>query len=147
MCIRDSSYTVDNSGDLIIESELEGIDLVTSSVSYHLGENVENLTLSGSAYSGHGNELDNSITGNSLANYLSGGAGDDSLVGNNGNDELDGDSGNDILNGGSGSDYMRGGEGDDLYIVGSAGDTVEEWMLEGVDTVQSSVTYLSLIHI
>lgn len=139
--LGNDSYTVDNSGDLIIESELEGIDLVTSSVSYHLGENVENLTLSGSAYSGHGNELDNSITGNSLANYLSGGAGDDSLVGNNGNDELDGDSGNDILNGGSGSDYMRGGEGDDLYIVGSAGDTVEEWMLEGVDTVQSSVTY------
>jgi len=97
---------------------------VQSSVTYTLSAYVENLTLTGSsAIDGTGNELDNSLTGNSAANTLSGGAG------------------NDILNGGASTDTMIGGTGNDTYVVDNAGDVVIENPNEGIDAVQSSVTY------
>ncbi len=58
-----------------------GIDTVQSSITYTLGANVENLTLTGTAaINGTGNELSNMLTGNSAANILTGGAGDDTYV-------------------------------------------------------------------
>ena len=42
------TYVVDNVGDVVTESANEGTDTVQSSVSYTLGANVENLTLTGS---------------------------------------------------------------------------------------------------
>ncbi|MDB9521800.1 alkaline phosphatase, partial [Dolichospermum circinale CS-1225] len=60
------TYIVDNAGDVITEANGEGRDLVQSSVTYTLSENVENLTLTGNtAINGTGNGLDNTITGNS----------------------------------------------------------------------------------
>jgi Ca2+-binding RTX toxin-like protein len=115
---------VNSTTDTITELTGEGTDTVQSSVTYTLGSNIENLTLTGSSnISGTGNSLDNYLLGNSGSNTLTGGAG------------------NDTLSGGSGGDRMEGGLGDDTYIVAQSGDVVIENINEGTDTVQSSITY------
>jgi len=124
---------VDNAGDIVTENIGEGIDLVQSGISYTLTDNVENLTLTGTAsINGTGNALDNVIVGNTGNNILSGLDGNDTLTGNAGNDTLDG---------GLGVDSMAGGTGDDTYVVDNIGDVVTEALNAGTDTVQSSVTY------
>ncbi|NES24392.1 MAG: calcium-binding protein, partial [Symploca sp. SIO3E6] len=134
-------YVVNSSGDTVIEYANQGIDRVYSSISYSLGANLENLSLTGSAYYGYGNSLNNSISGNGYSNYLWGGSGNDSLYGNGGNDTLSGSYGNDYLNGGTGSDWMYGGSGNDRYVVNSSGDTVIEYANQGIDRVYSSISY------
>ena len=117
------TYTVDNIGDLVTEFAGEGNDLVQSSLSYTLGVEIENLTLTGGgAISGTGNALDNQLIGNAAANLLIGGLG------------------NDTLNGANGNDTMQGGEGDDVYVVNTASDVVTENANEGYDTVQSTAS-------
>jgi len=72
------SYTVDNTADVITELASEGIDSVSSNVTYTLSANVENLTLTGtSLLNATGNALDNVLTGNNAVNTLTGGAGND----------------------------------------------------------------------
>lgn len=201
----DDKYIVDSTGDVVTESASEGIDLVESSVSFTLGNNVENLSLTGSAaISGTGNTLANVLIGNSANNSLSGGGGNDTLDGGVGDDSMAGGTGNDtyyadsssdvitessnagtdivissatftlganvenlmltgsaaingtgntlaniiqgnaagnILNGGGGNDTMSGGLGDDTYVVDATGDVVIESGSEGIDLVQSGVTY------
>ena len=158
--LGDDTYVVDDNGDIVLEAAGAGTDLVESSITYTLTDNVENLNLTGTAdIQGTGNELNNIINGNSGANVLDGlagndvinaGAGNDVLIGGEGNDQLNGeagddilngDAGNDILNGGAGNDLMRGGSGDDTYIVDSTGDVTIENAGEGVDTVQASISY------
>jgi Ca2+-binding RTX toxin-like protein/predicted glycoside hydrolase/deacetylase ChbG (UPF0249 family) len=118
------TYVVDNTGDNVTENADEGVDTVQSNVSFTLGANVENLALTGTAnLSGTGNELDNVLTGNSANNTLTGGAG------------------NDWLDGGAGADALIGGTGDDSYVVDNTGDNVTENADEGVDTVQSNVSF------
>lgn len=66
-------YIVDQAGDVVTEATNEGFDTISSSVTYGLGVNVENLVLTGSAaINGIGNDLDNTLTGNSAANVLTG---------------------------------------------------------------------------
>ncbi|NES25254.1 MAG: calcium-binding protein, partial [Symploca sp. SIO3E6] len=134
-------YIVDSTGDVVIESANQGTDRVYSSISYTLGANLENLTLTGSAYYGYGNSLNNSISGNSSNNYLWGSSGNDYLYGNGGNDTLSGGTGSDYLNGGTGSDRMYGGTGNDRYVVDSTGDVVVESANQGTDRVYSSISY------
>jgi Ca2+-binding RTX toxin-like protein len=120
------TYYVDNAGDVVVEYANEGVDWVASTISYTLGQNVENWALLGTgANNGTGNELDNRLHGNGYANVLSGldgndslygENGDDRLLGGNGNDYLDGDFGNDILVGGAGIDVLKGGYGGDLFV-------------------------------
>lgn len=138
----DDTYILDgNSDDVVIELANEGTDTVSSSASYMLAVNVENLILTGSSpIWGEGNTLNNVLTGNNAANELYGDVGNDSLLGNGGNDYLDGGEGNDTLNGGSGSDKMHGGEGNDTYVV-DASDQIDEWENEGIDTVQSATSF------
>jgi serralysin len=75
----DDTYIVDNLGDTVTEAAGEGIDLVKSSVSFTLGDNVDNLTLTGTAANGTGNALDNTIVANKVANVIRGGAGSDTV--------------------------------------------------------------------
>ncbi|MNR04238.1 Bifunctional hemolysin/adenylate cyclase precursor [compost metagenome] len=77
----------DDPDDLIIEYAGEGIDRVSSSISWTLGDNLENLTLTGSAtIDGKGNESGNILRGNVADNVLGGVAGNDTLQGGAGND-------------------------------------------------------------
>lgn len=135
-------YVVNETGDVVAELPGEGTDTVQSSVTWTLGANVENLTLTGSSgLSGTGNALDNVLTGNSGANTLTGGDGNDVLYGGSGNDTLIGGDGDDVLDGGPGNDTLIGGAGNDTYVVNAAGDVVTEAAAEGNDTIQSAVNY------
>ena len=122
--LGDDSYNVNNAGDVIIENANEGTDTVISSLaSYTLGNDIENLTLTGSAINGTGNTLNNLIIGNSAANSLVGDAGDDTL------------------NGGGGTDTLNGGAGNDTYIVSSQQTTSTILDSAGTDTIQSSASF------
>ncbi|MDX8386785.1 MAG: calcium-binding protein, partial [Gallionella sp.] len=106
----DDTYIVDDAGDVITEVADEGIDTVQSSINYTLGNEVENLTLTGTAVSGTGNSAANILTGNASDNTLDGGLGTDTLI---------------------------GGAGNDTYIVDDSAEVVTEALNEGTDTVQS----------
>ncbi|MBV5303815.1 MAG: hypothetical protein JZU70_06410, partial [Chlorobium sp.] len=114
--LGNDTYVVDSLGDVVTEAATAGTDTVQSILSYTLGENVENLTLTGTG----------GITGigNTVANLL---------IGNSGDNTLDG---------GAGNDTMQGGLGNDIYVVDSVSDVVTEAALAGTDTVQSSVSYM-----
>ena len=108
----------------VIENAGEGTDAVIASASYKLSDNVEKLTLAGTAdLYGYGNASDNVLTGNSGANKLFG---------------LDG---NDTLNGQGGADRLVGGSGNDRYYVDSYSDRVIENAGEGTDSVYSTTNY------
>ena len=101
-------YVVDNAGDLVGEAANGGVDGVQSSVSFVLGANLENLTLTGSsAINGTGNGLANVIVGNTAANRINAGSGNDSIVGGSGNDTLNAGVGVDTVSGGVGSDLLQ----------------------------------------
>jgi Ca2+-binding RTX toxin-like protein len=99
------TYSVDSSGDLVIETLGSGTDTVRSAVTHTLRANVENLVLTGtSAVNGAGNGLANTMRGNAANNVLRGMEGDDELDGFGGSDRLAGGPGNDHLFGGAGPD-------------------------------------------
>ena len=110
------TYIVDNAGDTVTEiSPADGMDTVSSSVTFSLGSYTEDLVLTGfAAIDGNGNTLVNDLTGNG---------------------------GNNQLNGGAGADTMTGGAGDDTYIVDNIGDTVVETAGNGTDLVRSGVDH------
>jgi Ca2+-binding RTX toxin-like protein len=131
--LGDDIYVVDVSNDVVTELSDQGTDLVESTATFTLSDNVENLTLLGeAAINGTGNGLANILTGNSADNTLSGGAGNDTLIGDAGNDRLDG---------GTGVDSMSGGAGSDTYVVDNLGDVVSENLNMGTDTVEAAITY------
>ncbi|MFK8332590.1 cadherin-like domain-containing protein, partial [Pseudomonas sp. BJa5] len=149
--VGNDTYVVDAAGDVVVEASNAGDDQVLASISYTLGNNVERLTLTGSAnLNGTGNALANTLVGNAGNNLLDGGAGNDliqggdgndTLQGGAGNDNLNGDAGNDLLDGGAGNDSMVGGSGDDTYVVDQSGDSVSEALDGGSDTVRTSLSY------
>jgi Ca2+-binding RTX toxin-like protein len=94
------TYIVDNLSDVIQETGAAAAetDTVRASVNWTLGDNLENLVLTGTkSLFGTGNTLDNVLTGNGSANTLSGGAGSDTLNGVAGNDTLTGGAGSDVF--------------------------------------------------
>ena len=138
----DDVYIVNHVGDVVLEANDEGVDLVQSSIGFTLGLALENLLLTGAGpNSGTGNTLGNIITGNSAANTLSGFEGDDALNGGGGNDTLDGGEGNDTLDGGGGVDWAYGGFGDDLFVIATSGDMAFENVDEGHDVVRAAISF------
>ena len=136
------TYYVDNPGDTVVEGAGGGRDQVYASVSFTLGLNVEDLTLTGPGnIDGAGNDRANVILGNGGDNLLSGGNGADVLTGGGGSDTLLGGAQGDSLDGGAGADHMSGGGGNDTYVVDNTGDVVSEDPSQGVDTVNASVSY------
>lgn len=123
-------YYVDSISDSVVEAALpinpsftSGEDIVFASVSgYTLANNVENLTLIGTAISGTGNALNNRIFGNDSNNNLNGGGG------------------NDYLDGGLGKDTMAGGLGDDVYFADVSTDVITEGVTAGTDRLISLVS-------
>lgn len=114
-------FTADNVLDKVVERSGGGLDTVRASVSYTLGEHVENLILTGgAAINGNGNALGNSLTGSGAANRL---------------------------DGKSGADAMAGGLGHDVYVVDNLGDSVTENGSSGSDTVESSVDFRLPTHV
>lgn len=129
----DDTFIVNHARDVVMENVGSGIDTVEASISFSLGENLENLTLKGNAnLSGIGNGMSNIITGNE---------GNNRLLGGDGNDTLSGLSGGDTLNGGAGADSMSGSLGNDTFTVENAADVVIELANEGFDTVNSFISY------
>ena len=116
-------YFVDGT-DLVQESSGQGVDEIVSSVSSGLPGFVENLTLrGGAAANGSGNSSPNRLTGNSAPNRLEAGEG------------------NDTLDGGGGADTLSGGNGDDLFVVDHLNESIIEASGQGLDSMQSSVTW------
>lgn len=149
--IGNDTYIVDSVGDSVIEffnSVIDGEtgqtinggnDTVQSSVSFTLGNFIENLTLTGNnSTNGTGNELNNLITGNHSNNTLNGLAGNDTLIGGGGVDILNGGAGNDDLIGGQGNDVLVGNAGADRFVYDS-GRTFRQSDF-GVDTIRDFVT-------
>ncbi|MFM9967368.1 MAG: putative Ig domain-containing protein, partial [Burkholderiales bacterium] len=118
--LGDDTYVVDNLTDGIVEGVNAGFDTIETDITLSLSStqhvNIEAMRLTGT-------ENINS-TGNALPNLL---------VGNEGNNRLDGRGGNDT---------MEGGLGDDTYGVNSGGDVVTELLDEGIDSIETSVTWV-----
>ena len=106
----DDTYNVFDAHDTPIENANEGIDTVTSTVSFTLGANIENLTLfTDQTYGG----------GNGLNNIINGGAG---------SQLLDGKGGSDVLTGGAGADVF-------VMALGGGKDVITDFQ-NGVDAVR-----------
>ncbi|MBN8605809.1 MAG: M10 family metallopeptidase C-terminal domain-containing protein [Caulobacterales bacterium] len=65
----------------------------------------------------------------------------ENAIGGTGSDTIYGNGAANRLDGGAANDTMRGGAGDDTYIVDNVSDSAIELSNEGVDIVQSSVTF------
>jgi hypothetical protein len=107
--LGNDTYIVDTATDTITELAGGGTDTIQSSVTYTIAalNNVETLTLTGTAaINGTGNAGNNVITGNTANNLLNGGGG------------------NDTLNGGAGLDTLTGGAGNDVFLFQFSQSTV-----------------------
>ena len=107
-------YYIDDEGDVIIETQPGAKDIVYSSVSYTLGENLEVLDAVGV-------NKNLVLIGNSLDNFIY------AHMGAN------------TIDGGAGADIMVGGAGNDTYYIDNANDMIAEF--SGIDTVITRVSF------
>jgi len=136
-------YVVDSLFDLVSEESNGGTDKVKSAVDFTLGDNFENLELTGAAaFNGIGNASNNNILGNDAANQLDGLDGNDAINGRGGNDTIHGGAGTDIISGGLGADALDGGSGSDTFIFDTAPSAANVDQIYGFiatdDTIQLS---------
>lgn len=139
--LGDDTYVVSTEGTIVTEGFDAGIDTVRSSVSFRLGANIENLTLTGT---------DNiNATGNTQSNILIGNAGDNVITGGQGNDILTGGGGNDVfvLTRGDGSDIITdfaagSGAGDVVKLTGYAFSSFDD--IKAAMSQHGSDVYLNL---
>lgn len=81
------------------------------------------------------------VNGTSASEGLIGGNSADLIRGLAGNDTIFGLDGGDTLDGGLGADSLTGGKGNDVYIIDNVGDRIVENASEGLDLVQSNISY------
>ncbi|SFB15712.1 Ca2+-binding protein, RTX toxin-related [Rhizobium sp. NFR07] len=115
--LGNDTYIVDHTGDMVIELAGQGIDTVRSSLTYTLGDNVENLVLTGSGQ--------RDATGNALGNVI---------IGNDGANKIHGMDGDDIIEGGLGADQLYGDAGNDTFVLRKGefqGDVIEDFSGNG----------------
>ncbi|HEX8449633.1 MAG TPA: calcium-binding protein, partial [Allosphingosinicella sp.] len=136
-----------DSGSLDVNFDnIENFDLTTGAFddSVLTGAGGDRLILNGGndrAEAGGGSDF---VDGGDGSDFLAGGEGDDSLFGGSSADELRGGAGNDLLDGGVGDDSMAGGTGDDVYVVDSAGDSIDEAAGDGTDEVRTTLAAYTL---
>lgn len=123
----DDEFQVDNPLDKVVELENGGTDTITSSVSYQLPVNVENLQLTGI--------LSIDAIGNSANNVLRGNAGDNRLDGRQGNDTYIGGAGNDTYLIRDIAEYARL----QMHILmNGLSFSIEERAGEGIDSIETN---------
>ncbi|HVQ08006.1 MAG TPA: calcium-binding protein [Allosphingosinicella sp.] len=116
----DDTYAIDDLGDLVIDLENQGNDLVLTYLSHTLSNGNQIETLSTVFHQGTdainlgGNDYNNTLIGNYGANYLNGNGGADVMIGLNGND---------------------------TYVADNAADLVQEVAGGGADLLYSFVSY------
>jgi Ca2+-binding RTX toxin-like protein len=136
------SYYVDSVLDVVIEKVGEGgFDIVYTSVSYTLSDNIERLWLQGTAVSGTGNELANQIFGTDTNNLLRGGAGNDTLEGFLGNDTLIGGAGADKFELSSRKPFLNDGNRDTIIDFTVGEDKIYLQYL-GLNSLEAGVNFL-----
>jgi Ca2+-binding RTX toxin-like protein len=113
-------YSVDNSGDVIVEAEGQGTDTVFTSIDFTLAGDAHVEVISAIS---HGATTPLSLTGNAFGNTIYGNAG------------------NNTLNGGGGADFLIGFGGNDIYYVDHVTDYIVEAEGQGHDTLFSSIDY------
>jgi len=162
----DDLYVVVDPQEQVVEGAGAGQDRVEAAIDYTLPDHVEDLTLTGAATTGTGNDLDNRIVASDQGSLLRGLDGNDTLEGGAGDDMLDGGAGEDLLIGGAGadtldgggggggggggsggSDTLRGGAGDDVYLLRSGTETVEEAPGQGRDRVETAFDHVLAAHV
>jgi Ca2+-binding RTX toxin-like protein len=92
--LGNDTFIVDNKNILLDEMSGEGFDRVKSSISWTLGDNIEEATLTG--------KKNINLTGNDSGSFLYGNAGSNRIKGDMGLDWITGGKGNDVLTGGDG---------------------------------------------
>jgi hypothetical protein len=134
----DDLYQV-STGDTVVEAANEGLaDRVLSDVTWTLGANIENLTLTGNAnINGTGNGSANVLTGNGGNNTLNGLGGDDIItyVIGDGADAVDGGANVDTLN-------ISAAAGDqvlDVFYNGTSLTNFEDGTVTGVEQVTADL--------
>ena len=109
-----------------------GIDTQAIAVSV---QNVVGATINGTA----GNDaidMTHTVAGQPLPTNE-----EDTINAGGGKDTINALGGNDFINGGAGADTMFGGTGNDTYVVDHSGDVVNETGGNGLDLIQSTITF------
>jgi Ca2+-binding RTX toxin-like protein len=119
-----TTFVINNLGDVIRESSATSSNTVNSSVSYSLPTDINSLVLTGtSSLVGTANAANDSLTGNSGASTLIGGAGVDTLVA------------------GAGVNTLVGGAGNTTFVLNNVADVVVDTSTTATNTAMSSVSY------
>ena len=113
------TYFFDSGSDIAVELSGvgSGTDIVFTSASIVLTDNVENVTLQGTP------DTNLSVIGNRLVNIITG------------------DDGDNYIDGGGAADRLIGGKGDDVYMNRSGAAVIEEAVNAGRDLVYSGTNY------
>ena len=138
------TYVVDNAGDAVDRGSRRAASTrCRRSVSFTLGANVENLTLTGAAaINGTGNALANTLTGNAAANILDGGVGADTMTGGAGNDTYVVDNAGDVVDRGGRRRHRHGAELASAFTLGA---NVENLTLTGTGAINGTGNALANI--
>ncbi|MCC2674787.1 MAG: alkaline phosphatase [Ramlibacter sp.] len=110
-----------------------GVDHLITDQKWTLGTGIENLTLTGDAFEGTGNALDNVLRGSAAANSLDGWLGADTMIGGGGDDSYRVDDEGDVV-----TEIASGGDRDLVYsrLSHTLAANVEWLILEGEQDVR-----------